>query len=68
MVRRGLGTYSKVTRLTAVVAAAASRAAAETQRRAVGLHMAKSLAVVALLGLGRPGQRAAVGLMAGLLA
>lgn len=55
-------------RLAAVVAAAAGGATAEPQGRAVGLNMAKALAVVALLGLGRPGKRASVRLMAGLLA
>lgn len=61
-------TYSKVPRLAAVVAAAAGGATAETQGRAIRLHMAKALAVVALLRLGGPGKRAAVGLVAGLLA
>lgn len=63
------GTYSQVARLAAVVAAAAAGAAsAQTECWAVGLHMAKALAVVALLGLGGAGERAAVGLVAGLLA
>lgn len=61
-------TNSKVPRLTAVVAAAAGGATAKTQGRTVRLHMAKALAVVALLCLGGPGERAAVGLMPGLLA
>ena len=55
-------------RLTAVVAAATGSATAKTQSRAIRLHMAKALTVVALLRLGGPGKRAAVGLVAGLLA
>ena len=42
-------TYSKVTNLAAVVAAAV-RATVQAQRRTVSLNMTKSLAVVALLG------------------
>ncbi|KAK2043224.1 hypothetical protein LZ31DRAFT_332738 [Colletotrichum somersetense] len=53
--------------LSAVVAAAARASAAQAQSRAVSLHMAEALAVIALLGLGSTGQRAAVGLVAGLL-
>jgi hypothetical protein len=64
-----LQTYSQVARLTAVVAATAARAAAaQTESWAVGLDMAKSLAVIALLGLGGAWKRAAVGLVTGLLA
>lgn len=54
--------------LTAVVAATAGGVASQTQGRAVGLDMAESLAVVALLGLGGARKRAAVGLVARLLA
>ena len=61
-------TYSKVAGLAAVVAAAAGGVAAESEGRAVGLDVAETLAVVALLGLGGARQRAAVGLVAGLLA
>lgn len=50
--------------LTAVVAATAGGSAAQTESRAVGLDVAQSLAVVALLGLGRARKRAAVGLVA----
>lgn len=57
-------TYRKVAGLSAVVAAAAGAGAAQAQGRAVGLNMAKTLAVVALLGLRAAGKRAAVGLMA----
>lgn len=59
---------SKMTGLAAVVAASAGASAAQAKGRAVGLDVAKTLAVVALLGLSGAGQRAAVGLMAGLLA
>jgi hypothetical protein len=55
-------------RLATGVAAAASTGAAQTKGRTVSLHMAEALAVVALLGLGGAGVRAAVGLMARLLA
>lgn len=61
-------TYSKMAGLAAVVAAAAGGVAGEAQSRAVGLDVAKTLAVVALLGLGGARKRAAVGLVAGLLA
>jgi hypothetical protein len=57
-----------VTGLAAAVAAAAGASAAQAESRAVSLDVAKTLAVVALLGLGSTGQRAAVGLVAGLLA
>lgn len=57
-----------MTGLSAVVAAATGASAAQTQGRAVSLNMAKSLAVIALLSLGGTGQRATVGLVAGLLA
>lgn len=60
---------SQVAWLTAVVAATTSgTATAQTKCWAVGLDMAKTLAVVALLGLGGARKRAAVGLVAGLLA
>lgn len=58
----------EMTRLAAVVAAATGRVPSQTKRRTVGLDMAQALAVVALLGLGGARQRAAVGLVAGLLA
>lgn len=57
----GVGTYSQVAGLAAVVAAAAGSSAAQAEGRAIGLDMAQSLAVVALLSLGRAGKRAAVG-------
>lgn len=57
-----------MTGLTAVVAPAASRATAKAEGRAVSLHVAETLAVVALLGLGGSGKRAAVRLVSGLLA
>lgn len=63
----GAGT-SQMARLATAVAAAVRTGAAQTKSRAVGLNMAKALAVVALLGLGGPGKRAAVGLVARLLA
>lgn len=59
---------SQVARLTAAVAATVGTSAAQTKSRAVSLDMAEALAVVALLGLGSPGKRTAVGLVAGLLA
>jgi hypothetical protein len=59
---------SKVTGLAAVVATTAGAGPAQAKSRAVGLDMAKSLAVVALLSLGGTGKRTAVGLVAGLLA
>lgn len=54
--------------LAAVVAATARGVAAQTERRAVSLDMAKALAVVALLGFGGARERAAVGFVARLLA
>lgn len=54
--------------LAAVVAATACSVAAQTEGRAVSLDVAETLAVVALLGLGGARKRAAVGLVAGLLA
>lgn len=61
--------YSQMTRLVAVVAATTpGSSAAQSQSRAVGLDVAETLAMVALLGLSRPRERALVGLMAGLLA
>lgn len=59
---------SKVTRLAAVVAAAAGASTAQAESRAVSLDVAQTLAVVALLSLGGTGKRAAVGLVARLLA
>jgi len=61
-------TYSKMTRLAAVIAAAARRTATQAKGRAIGLNMAESLAVVALLSLGGPREGAAVGLVSRLLA
>lgn len=57
----------KVTKLVAVVATAASTTV-QAQCRTVSLDVANSLAVVALLGLGRTGLRAAAGLVSSLLA
>jgi hypothetical protein len=59
---------SKVAGLTTVIAAATGASAAQTEGRAVSLNVAKTLAVVALLGLGSTGKGAAVRLVAGLLA
>lgn len=56
--------YRKVAGLSAIVASAAGRGAAQSQRRAVSLNVPETLAVVALLGLRRARQRAAIGLMA----
>jgi hypothetical protein len=50
--------------LTTVVAAAGSASAAQTEGRTIGLDVAKTLAVVALLGLSSTRKRAAIGLMA----
>lgn len=55
---------SKVARLAAVVATTAGAGAGESQGRAVSLDVAKSLAVIALLGFGCARQRALVGLVA----
>lgn len=57
----------KVAGLAAVVAAAVG-ATVQAQGGAVGLNVTEALAVVALLGLGGAGKRAAARLMAGLLA
>lgn len=57
-------TYSKVTGLATVVAAAAGASAAQAEGRAVSLDVTKTLAVVALLGLSGSGKRASVGLVA----
>lgn len=57
-----------MTGLAAVIAATGSSVAAQAQSRAVGLDVTKTLAVVALLGLSGARKRAAVGLVAGLLA
>lgn len=59
---------SKVTGLAAVVAAAAGASTAQAESRAISLDVAQTLAVVALLSLGGTGKRAAVGLVARLLA
>jgi hypothetical protein len=59
---------SQVTGLTAAVAAPAGASSAQAQGGAIGLNMTKPLAMVALLGLSGARQRAAVGLVAGLLA
>jgi hypothetical protein len=65
----GVGTSTgQVARLTTVVAATASASAAQAEGRAVGLDVAETLAVVALLGLSGTRKRATIGLVAGLLA
>lgn len=56
--------YSKVAGLAAVIAATAGTGTAQTEGRAVGLDVAKTLTVVALLGLSSARQRAAIGLVA----
>lgn len=48
-----MSTYSKVTGLAAVVAAATGGATVQTKRGAVSLDVANALAVVALLGWDR---------------
>lgn len=58
----------KVTRLAARVAAAVGGTTTDAEGRAVSLNVAEALAVVALLGLGGPGVRAGVALVARLLA
>jgi hypothetical protein len=50
--------------LTTVVAATASASAAQAEGRAVGLDVAETLAVVALLGLSGTRKRATIGLVA----
>jgi urease gamma subunit len=57
-------TYSQVAGLAAVIASATGGSAAQAESRAVGLDVAESLAVVALLGLSRAREGAAVGLVA----
>ena len=57
-----------MTRLATVVASAAGGTTAKAEGGAVGLHMAETLAVVALLGLSGSGKRAAIGFVSGLLA
>lgn len=57
-------TYSQVAGLAAVVATPAGAGAAQAQRRAISLDVAKTLAVVALLSLGRARERAAIRLVA----
>jgi hypothetical protein len=59
---------SKVTGLATVIATTAGTSTAQAEGRAVGLDVAKTLAVVALLGLSGSGKRASVGLVARLLA
>lgn len=59
---------SEMTRLAAVIATTACGVAAQAEGRAVGLDVAKTLAVVALLGLGGARKRAAIRLVAGLFA
>lgn len=61
-------TYSQVTRLATVVASTAGAGTAQAESRAVSLDVAKTLAVVTLLGLGAARKRAAIGLVARLLA
>jgi len=58
----------KVASDTAAVAASACASSAQAQSWAVSLDVSKTLAVVALLGLGSAGMRASVGLVAWLLA
>lgn len=65
--RVGAGT-GQMAGLAAVVAAPAGASAAQAQSRAVSLDVTEALAVVALLGLRGAGKRAAVGLVARLLA
>ena len=57
-----------MTRLAAVVAATGSGVAGQAESRAVGLDVTKTLAVIALLGLSGARKRAAVRLVARLLA
>ena len=57
-----------MTGLAAAVAASAGRVSGQAEGRAVGLNMAEALAVVALLSLSSARERAAVGLVARLLA
>jgi len=64
----GRAVARKMAAETAGVAATACAGAAEAESRAVGLHVAEALAVVALFGLGGAGMRASVGLVTGLLA
>lgn len=67
-VGRGSAGADVVTELAAVVATAISSGATDAECRAVGLHVAQALAVVALLGFCRARQRAFAGLVVGLLA
>lgn len=60
-------TYGQMTLLVAVVATAGPRAA-QAERRAVRLHMAQALTMIALLRLRSPRQRALVGLVTWLFA
>lgn len=61
--------YSQVTGLIAVVATTTSSSSTtQPESRTIRLDVTESLAVVALLRFGCPGQRALVGLVAGLLA
>ena len=65
--RRG-GTHSQVTGLAAVIASTTGASAAQTESRAVSLNVAETLAMVALLGFSGTRERAAIGLVARLLA
>lgn len=53
-----------MTGLATVVATAAGASAAQAESRTISLDVAKTLAVVALLGLSGSGKRASVGLVA----
>lgn len=57
-------THGKVARLSAVIAAAASARATQAERRAVGLNVAQTLAVIALLRVSGARKGAAIGLVA----
>ncbi|KAH9885717.1 hypothetical protein F4778DRAFT_501364 [Xylariomycetidae sp. FL2044] len=61
--RRVRARTSKVARLTAVVATTVASGTTQPKSRAVGLDVAETLAVVALLGLRGTWQRALVGLV-----
>ena len=55
---KGRETYNVVAKLLAVVAAARRTGATEAEGGAIGLDVAESLAVIALLRLGRARERA----------
>lgn len=57
-----------MTRLAAVIASGTASVAAQPQCRAIGLNVAETLAVVALLGFGGARERAAVRFVARLFA